>query len=75
MPIPLFGIRQIDRMYEKNLITSLDDPILFTGSNGFTGSRVVDALLRSDFSNIRALCNHGTRLDGDLTTGRACGTG
>ncbi len=35
------------------MIIGLDDPILITGSNGFIGSRVVETLLRSGFTNLR----------------------
>jgi nucleoside-diphosphate-sugar epimerase len=50
-------------MHENNLILGFDDPILITGANGFIGSRVVEALLRHGFSNIRCL----VRPSGNLT--------
>jgi nucleoside-diphosphate-sugar epimerase len=49
-------------MHENNFIISADDPILITGSNGFIGSRVVDALLRSGFSNLRCFVRPSSNL-------------
>jgi len=49
-------------MGESKFIISLDDPILITGSNGFIGSRVVDALLRLGFSNLRCLVRPSSNL-------------
>jgi nucleoside-diphosphate-sugar epimerase len=40
-------------MHQNNLIIDVDAPILITGSNGFIGSRVVAALLRSGFTDLR----------------------
>lgn len=48
-----------------------DDRILITGSNGFIGSRVVDTLLRSGFSNLRCFVRPSsnlTDLDGIFAT-------
>ncbi len=42
-------------MRDDSFIIAPDDPILITGSNGFIGSRVVDKLLRSGFTNLRCL--------------------
>lgn len=42
-------------MKENNRIIDRNELILITGSNGFIGTRVVDALLRSGFSNLRCL--------------------
>jgi len=49
----------------------LDDPILITGSNGFIGSKVVESLLRSGFTNLRCLVRPSSslaRLDAILAT-------
>jgi nucleoside-diphosphate-sugar epimerase len=51
------------------MIIDCDDPILVTGSNGFIGSRVVETLLRSGYSNLRCLVRPSsnlTRLDAIL---------
>jgi nucleoside-diphosphate-sugar epimerase len=50
-------------MNEKRKIIGLDDPILITGSNGFIGSRVVEALLRSGFRNLRCFVRPSSNLD------------
>ena len=50
-------------MDDNNLIIGHDDLILITGSNGFIGSRVVETLLRSGFTNLRCL----VRPSSDLT--------
>jgi nucleoside-diphosphate-sugar epimerase len=58
-------------MDKNNMIIGFDDPILITGSNGFIGSRVVETLLRSGFSNLRCLVRSSsnlTRLDAILAT-------
>jgi nucleoside-diphosphate-sugar epimerase len=44
-------------------IVSSSERILVTGSNGFIGSRVVDALLRYGFSSIRCFVRPSSRLD------------
>jgi nucleoside-diphosphate-sugar epimerase len=49
-------------MHKNNLIIGLDDPILITGSNGFIGSRVVETLLRSGFSNLRCFVRPSSNL-------------
>jgi nucleoside-diphosphate-sugar epimerase len=64
MHTPSFGIKQIDPMHENNLIIGPDDPILLTGSNGFIGSRVVAALLRSGFTNLRCFVRPSSNLTG-----------
>jgi len=53
------------------MIIGLDDPILITGSNGFIGSKVVESLLRSGFTNLRCLVRPSSslaRLDAILAT-------
>jgi len=50
-------------MATDNLIIDSDDPILITGSNGFVGSRVVQTLLRSGFSNLRCFVRPSSNLD------------
>jgi nucleoside-diphosphate-sugar epimerase len=42
-------------MHNNNTIIGFDDLILITGSSGFIGSRVVERLLRSGFTNLRCL--------------------
>jgi len=42
-------------MSENRYIIGHEDPILITGSNGFIGCRVVAALLRAGFTNLRCL--------------------
>src|SRR2546423_5401530 len=43
-------------MYNQDeFIISKRDPILVTGASGFIGSRVVKALLRGGFNNVRCL--------------------
>jgi nucleoside-diphosphate-sugar epimerase len=49
-------------MSENPLIIGLDEPILITGSNGFIGSRVVEALLRYGFSNLRCFVRPSSNL-------------
>lgn len=49
-------------MHKNNLIIGFDDPILITGSNGFIGSRVVETLLRSGFSNLRCFVRPSSNL-------------
>ena len=49
-------------MPTNNLIIDDDDLILITGSNGFIGSRVVEALLRSGFSNLRCFVRPSSNL-------------
>jgi len=51
-------------MNKNNMIISLDDPILVTGANGFIGSRVVAALLRSGFTNLRCFVRPSSSLSG-----------
>src|SRR5260370_24359488 len=58
-------------MDKNNMIIGFDDPILITGSNGFIGSRVVETLLRSGFSNLRCFVRPSsnlTHLQGTLAT-------
>jgi len=43
-------------------ITSLDNRILVTGSNGFIGTKVIEILLEYGFSNIRCLVRSSSRL-------------
>ncbi|MDL1984832.1 MAG: NAD(P)-dependent oxidoreductase [Deltaproteobacteria bacterium] len=40
-------------MEESNFISSYNDPILITGSNGFIGHKVVETLLSYGFKNLR----------------------
>lgn len=49
-------------MNENNRIVGPDDPILVTGSNGFIGSRVVQALIGAGFTNIRCLVRRSSNL-------------
>ena len=51
-------------MNEHKPIINLDDPILITGSNGFIGSRVVEALLRCGFTNLRCFVRPSSRASG-----------
>jgi len=51
-------------MNKNNIIINLDDPILVTGANGFIGSRVVAALLRSGFTNLRCFVRPSSNLSG-----------
>jgi nucleoside-diphosphate-sugar epimerase len=51
-------------MRQDNLIIAFDDLILITGSNGFIGSRVVEALLRSGFTNLRCFVRPSSNLSG-----------
>ncbi len=44
-------------------ITSTDDRILVTGSNGFIGSKVVEKLLEYGFANLRCFVRPSSRLD------------
>lgn len=53
-------------MNDDNIVAK-HEPILITGSNGFIGSRVVETLLRSGFSNLRCF----VRPSSDLTNLRA----
>jgi nucleoside-diphosphate-sugar epimerase len=58
-------------MKKNDMIIGLDDPILITGSNGFIGSKVVESLLRSGFTNLRCLVRPSSslaRLDAILAT-------
>lgn len=45
-----------------NSIIGADDLILITGSNGFIGSRVVETLLQSGFTNLRCLVRPSSNL-------------
>ena len=51
-------------VHEDHLIVGFDDPILITGSNGFIGSRVVEILLRSGFTNLRCFVRPSSNLGG-----------
>lgn len=51
-----------EKMTQSDLIISADDPILITGSNGFIGSRVVNTLLRSGFTNLRCFVRPSSNL-------------
>jgi 2-alkyl-3-oxoalkanoate reductase len=58
-------------MHKNNMIIGFDDPVLITGSNGFIGSRVVETLLRSGFTNLRCFVRPSsnlTRLDAILAS-------
>lgn len=50
-------------MATDSRIIDLDDPILITGSNGFIGSRVVETLLRSGFSNLRCFVRPSSNVE------------
>src|SRR5712671_7216397 len=49
-------------MRNDKLIIGFDDPILITGSNGFIGSRVVEALIRLGFTNLRCFVRPSSNL-------------
>jgi nucleoside-diphosphate-sugar epimerase len=49
-------------MPQTDLIISSGDPILITGANSFIGSRVVEALLRQGFSNLRCFVRASSNL-------------
>jgi len=49
-------------MQETNFIIDSGDPVLITGSNGFIGARVVEALLRSGFTNLRCFVRPSSNL-------------
>jgi nucleoside-diphosphate-sugar epimerase len=49
-------------MHENKFIIGADDPILITGSNGFIGSRVVNTLLCSGFTNLRCFVRPSSNL-------------
>jgi nucleoside-diphosphate-sugar epimerase len=49
-------------MPENNCIINFNDPILITGSNGFIGSRVVNALVRSGYTNLRCFVRPSSNL-------------
>jgi nucleoside-diphosphate-sugar epimerase len=44
-------------------IATLADPILVTGSNGFIGARVVEALLRRGYTNLRCFIRPSSHLE------------
>jgi nucleoside-diphosphate-sugar epimerase len=62
--------------HKNNWIVGSNEPILVTGSNGFIGSRVVDSLLRSGFTNLRCFVRPASditkllRAVGTVQTGR-----
>jgi nucleoside-diphosphate-sugar epimerase len=47
---------------ESNLLIGFDDPILITGSSGFIGSKVVEALLSYGFKNLRCFVRSARNL-------------
>jgi nucleoside-diphosphate-sugar epimerase len=49
-------------MDRKSLILDFDDLILITGPTGFIGTRVVEALLRHGFTNLRCLVRPSSNL-------------
>lgn len=49
-------------MFEDNSIIGFNDLILVTGSNGFIGSKVVDALLSYGFNNLRCFIRPSSNL-------------
>lgn len=55
-------VQQISRPTENTPILGHNDLILITGSNGFIGSRVVEALLRSGFRNLRCFVRPSSNL-------------
>ena len=54
---------QVSKVNQERIVLS-SERILVTGSNGFIGTRVVDALLRYGFSSIRCFVRPSSRLDG-----------
>jgi nucleoside-diphosphate-sugar epimerase len=54
---------QVSKVNQEHIILP-SERILVTGSNGFIGTRVVDALLRYGFSSIRCFVRPSSRLDG-----------
>jgi nucleoside-diphosphate-sugar epimerase len=44
-------------------VVSREDPVLVTGSNGFIGARVVNALLQYGFTNLRCFVRSSSRLE------------
>ena len=48
----------------RDYIIDRDDRILITGANGFIGSKVVEALLRYGFRNLRCFCRPSANLVG-----------
>jgi len=46
----------------RDYIIDRDDRILITGANGFIGSKVVEALLRYGFTNLRCFCRPSANL-------------
>lgn len=47
---------------KKRQIVRTDDPILITGSAGFIGTRVVEALLRDGFKNLRCFVRPSSKM-------------
>lgn len=56
------GSDRTSSIHESGVIVGRNDPILITGSSGFIGSRVVESLLRSGFSNLRCFVRPSSNL-------------
>jgi nucleoside-diphosphate-sugar epimerase len=54
---------QVSKVNQERIVLS-SERILVTGSTGFIGTRLVDALLRYGFSSIRCFVRPSSRLDG-----------
>ena len=55
--------RPINPALNSEYIVSRDERILVTGSNGFIGAKVVEALLEYGFTNIRCFVRPSSRLE------------
>jgi nucleoside-diphosphate-sugar epimerase len=60
----LIGSEHMSPIDRDSFLVDRDDPILVTGAGGFIGQRVVEALLRRGYRNVRCLIRTSTRLSG-----------